>query len=130
MIAHPSTPSIASKWTFPGVLLRLEGIAVFAGAIATYAYQGFGWLPFFVLLLAPDLAMLAYLVNPRVGTLVYNVVHSYVLPLALAGGGVLAGFDLGLLLALIWLAHIGMDRTVGYGLKYFTSFKDTHLSRV
>ena len=60
----------------------------------------------------------------------YNVAHTYVLPVALAAIGVLAGSDLAVELGLIWLMHIGVDRAIGYGLKYPTGFKDTHLQRV
>ncbi len=56
--------------------------------------------------------------------------HTYALPLALAALGVLAGWDTAVQLALVWGAHIGMDRMLGYGLKYRTGFKDTHLQRV
>jgi hypothetical protein len=32
--------------------------------------------------------------------------------------------------ALIWLAHIGFDRALGYGLKYKAGFGFTHLGRI
>ena len=60
----------------------------------------------------------------------YNTVHTYALPVALAAAGVLAGADGLVAVSLIWIAHIGADRALGYGLKYPTDFKDTHLQRV
>jgi hypothetical protein len=114
----------------PKLLLHLEGLAVFGASIALYAYAGYGWLAFALLLLTPDLAMLGYLLNKRAGSIAYNLFHSYSLPLGLALVSLLSGSALGLQLGLIWLAHIGMDRSVGYGLKYASDFKDTHLSRV
>ena len=114
----------------PRVLLRLEGAAVLALAVAGYRASGGNWWLFALLLLAPDLAALGYLAGNRVGAATYNLVHTYVLPLALLGYGLWGASPLALSLALIWLAHIGMDRTVGYGLKYATAFKDTHLGRV
>lgn len=114
----------------PGLWLRLEGLTVLLTAVVLYAQLEAGWLLFALLLLTPDLAMLPYLINPRVGALVYNVVHSYVLPLALAAVAYVGGFPTLLPLALIWLAHIGMDRTAGYGLKYGDAFKHTHLQEV
>lgn len=119
-----------SKLSLPGVFLRLEGLAMLAAAVAAYAHQGFGWPLFALVLMAPDVVIAVYRVNRRVGAVAYNVIHSYILPLALAAVSSVIGFDLGLRLALIWLAHIGMDRAAGFGLKYFTSFKDTHLTRV
>ena len=114
----------------PRVLLRLEGAAVLALAVAGYRASGGNWWLFALLLLAPDLAALGYLAGNRVGAATYNLVHTYVLPLALLGYGLWGASPLALSLALIWLAHLGMDRAVGYGLKYATAFKDTHLGRV
>ena len=74
--------------------------------------------------------MLGYVAGPRVGALSYDLVHAYVGPLALGVVGVLVGADLAMELALIWAAHIGADRLLGYGLKYPSAFKDTHLQRV
>jgi hypothetical protein len=111
-------------------LLRLEGLAALLAAIAAYWYLGgSGWL-FVALLLAPDVSMLGYLRGPKTGALLYNAVHNYALALALTGAALAAGWSLGVLLGLILLAHIGMDRLLGYGLKYPTGFKDTHLQRV
>lgn len=118
-------------FTMPAVLLRLEGFIVLAVSIVLYWQftDASGWL-FIALLLVPDFAMLPYLINPQWGAISYNIVHSYTLPVTLAIVALLAGWTFGLALALIWTAHISMDRTVGYGLKYSLEFKDTHLGRV
>ena len=114
----------------PRSLLHLEGLAVLAGSVALYFDSGYDWLLLVVLFLAPDLSMVGYIGGPRLGALTYDVVHTYALPVALGVGGVLAGADTAIQLTLIWLAHIGLDRLLGYGLKYPTGFKDTHLQRV
>ena len=114
----------------PRLLLRLEGLAVFVAALVLYFDAGYGWLLLIVLALAPDLSMLGYLAGARIGSVSYDLVHTYVGPLALGVVGVLAGADTALQLALIWAAHIGADRLLGYGLKYPSAFKDTHLQRV
>ena len=114
----------------PTVLLRLEGATLMLGSAAAYFALGGGWLLFALLLLAPDVAMLGYLFGKRAGAHVYNLFHSYPLPAALLAFGFFVNQPLAVSVALIWLAHIGMDRAVGYGLKYASSFKDTHLSRV
>ena len=111
------------------MLLRLEGFAAFAAAVAFYAQAGFSWPVAALCFLAPDLAMLAYLAGPRAGAIAYNLAHTYALALALtlAGfGGVPAAAAGGL----IWIAHIGFDRALGYGLKYSSGFGDTHLGRI
>ena len=114
----------------PKVLLRVEGATMLAMSVGLYAYVSGNWLLFALLLLAPDLSALGYLAGARVGSITYNLAHIYLFPAALAAYGLLAPNSLALSLSLIWFAHIGMDRTVGYGLKYPTAFKDTHLSRV
>lgn len=100
------------KWWY-----RIEGAAVFVAALALYFHAGGPWWLLLVLGLAPDLSALGFLAGPRVGRLTYNLVHTYVGPVALAPISVIGGWPLGLQLALIWLAHIGIDRAVGYTLK-------------
>jgi uncharacterized protein DUF4260 len=112
------------------VTARLEGVFAFAAALALYLHLGYGSVPLIVLALAPDVSMLGYLGGDRIGALSYNVAHTYVGPLLLVSIGVLGGIDLAVQLALIWGAHIGADRALGYGLKYPTGFKQTHLQRL
>lgn len=111
-------------------LLRLEGLAVLALSVAAYAQFGAGWAFFAWLFLLPDLSFLAYLAGPRVGAMAYNAAHSYAGPLALLALGVLGAIPLALAAALVWCAHIGLDRALGYGLKYAEGFGSTHLGRV
>jgi hypothetical protein len=114
----------------PGVLLRMEGASILALSLCLYHSTGARWWIFAALFLWPDLSMLGYLISVRLGSSFYNLVHTYFLPLALAG---LAGLEHRtemLPFAFIWFAHIGFDRALGYGLKYPTFFKDTHLQRV
>lgn len=116
--------------SMPSILLRLEGLAVLAAAITLYAMNHFnGWV-FVTLLFVPDVSLLLMAVNARLGSIVYNIVHYYGIPVALGALALAAGWTPGLQIALIWFAHIGMDRTIGYGFKYVGQFKETHLSRV
>jgi hypothetical protein len=110
--------------------LRMEGAAAFAAAAALYAHAGLSWRLFALPFLVPDLAMLGYLAGARAGAVAYNVAHTYALALPLALAGFLAGEPAVLAVALIWVAHIGFDRALGYGLKYPSAFGDTHLGRV
>jgi hypothetical protein len=114
----------------PGVLLRLEGVLLLLVSVAAYEQLGGSWTLFAVLLLVPDLFMLGYLLNVRVGAVIYNVGHTLAVPLIAGCAALLTRtYDL-LPFVLIWTAHIAMDRTLGYGLKYPTYFRDTHLQRV
>jgi hypothetical protein len=100
-------------------------------ALSSYLYSrtGSSWWIFAALWLVPDLSMLGFLAGPRYGSWSYNAVHSYIAPVAVAFAGlVLHRSDL-LPFALIWFNHIGLDRMLGYGLKYPTGFGDTHLGR-
>jgi hypothetical protein len=111
----------------PANQLRIEGAGQFALAVWAYHQIDGNWIGFVVLFLVPDLSWLGYLGGNQVGAAVYNVVHNNLLPLALAALGFLDGDPLAIALALIWFAHIGADRLLGFGLKYSTGFKDTHL---
>ncbi|QWG15336.1 DUF4260 domain-containing protein [Bradyrhizobium sediminis] len=111
-------------------LLRLEGLALFAGMTLLYAVWEGSWWVYALLFLAPDLSFAGYLAGPRIGAAVYNAAHSYLAPMALMTTGLALPSPLTLSLAMIWLAHIGIDRALGYGLKYSTGFGFTHLGRI
>ena len=114
----------------PHLLLRLEGLAVVAAAVVLYFHEDFGWILFVALILAPDLSFAGYAFGPKVGAIAYDTVHTEFFAVALGTVGVVADSSAATKIALIWLAHIGADRLLGYGLKYPTAFKDTHFSRV
>ncbi|NMM38629.1 MAG: DUF4260 domain-containing protein [Glaciimonas sp.] len=114
----------------PIVLLKLEGFVVFFLALVIYWQQSFGWTLFWSTVLLPDLALLGYLVNAKVGATTYNITHSKLLPGALAVVAIATGNALFSALALIWFVHIGVDRMLGYGLKYPEGFKVTHLGTI
>ena len=111
-------------------MLRLEGLTLFAGMTLLYAVWGGSWWIYAILFLVPDLSFAAYLAGPRIGAIVYNAAHSYMAPVALMTAGFALASPLVLSIAMIWLAHIGIDRALGYGLKYATGFGFTHLGRI
>lgn len=112
-------------------LLRLEGLGLLVLAVLLYANTNLSWLAFAVFFLAPDVSFLGYLAGPRVGAIAYNIAHDTFIPIMLVVGGYfLAANHIVLATALIWLAHIGFDRALGYGLKYEAGFGFTHLGRV
>ncbi|MBO9643003.1 MAG: DUF4260 domain-containing protein [Pseudacidovorax sp.] len=115
------------------LLLRAEGAALLVFAVLAYAQLAPGqWGRFAALLLLPDLAMLGYLAGPAIGARAYNAAHSVVGPVLLAAAGFFLPAQAALLwpLSAIWLAHIGLDRLLGYGLKYGRAFGHTHLGRL
>ena len=110
------------------MILRLEGLAAAAVTAVLYARTGASWWLFAALWLAPDLSMLGYLFGSCRGARIYNAVHAYVAPAALGLSALLLHASGLLPFALIWANHIGVDRLLGYGLKYSDGFKWTHLS--
>ncbi len=111
----------------PAVVLRLEALLLLAAALVAYHLLGGSRGTFALTFLLPDLSLLAYLAGPRAGALCYNAAHSTLAPGALALAALAAGIPGLGLAAAIWLGHIGLDRALGYGLKYQTSFASTHL---
>ena len=116
--------------TRPAILLRIEEATLLILTLFAYQHLHASWLLFAILFLTPDLFMLGYLINPRIGAATYNLVHTLTLPFALLFLSYLQHWQRALAIALIWTAHIALDRLLGYGLKYPTFFKDTHLQHI
>jgi Domain of unknown function (DUF4260) len=132
-LAQADTTGAAASGAVTGglrTLLRLEGLTLFLGMTLLYAVWGGAWWVYLVVFLVPDLSMAAYLAGPKVGAIVYNAAHSYMVPMSLMVTGFGMESPLTLSIAMIWLAHIGVDRALGFGLKYATGFGFTHLGRI
>jgi hypothetical protein len=114
----------------PRILLHLEGAALLVLSILLYQHTRASWWQFLILFMAPDVSILGYLVNARVGAVTYNAIHTYIGPILLAMYLIAALRPELLSFAVIWLAHIGFDRMLGFGLKYQNGFRDTHLNPV
>jgi hypothetical protein len=112
----------------PLVLLRSEGVALLALAIVLYGRSGWSWWLLVALLPAPDLGLLGYPQSKRAGAVAYDLTHTDLPPAAFGVAGVLTGLGLAVVLALVWFAHIGMDRALGLGLQYPDGSGRTHLS--
>ena len=127
------TKNVEATGTVSGgvkTLLRLEGLTLFAGMTALYVFWGGPWWLYAVLFFAPDLSFAGYLAGPKIGAWVYNAMHTTIVPMAMLTVGFGFAPPPVLSLALIWLAHIGFDRALGYGLKYSAGFGFTHLGRI
>lgn len=121
------TPLVGSVIGAPKALLRFEGATLFAASIALFAVQGLQWWVYPALLLVPDIFMLGYLRNTKLGSIIYNLGHSYPIAALVTVLGFVLASPLTIGIGAIWFGHIGWDRMFGYGLKYGTSFKHTHL---
>lgn len=114
----------------PRLLLRFEAVVLAGAALVLYFHLDYNVLALVALLVAVDLSLLGFLLGPRLGTFTYNLAHTTAFPLILGAIGVLGDGSIAIQVALAWLAHIGVDRALGFGLKYPSAFSDTHLQRV
>ena len=112
------------------IILRAEGFAIFAFALVAYAFYGLGWKTFFIFFLLPDIAFAGYLIGARAGAISYNLTHSSIGAFGCLIAGLLSVSSIWTATGLIWLAHIGFDRVLGYGLKYSQGFRYTHLGLI
>jgi hypothetical protein len=110
--------------------LRVEGLAVLVAGAVAFGRLGGDFLWFLPALLLPDLAIAGYLAGPRVGAFVYNLIHNWGLGLAVTAAGLALGIVPLMLAGTLLIAHAGMDRAAGYGLKLASGFGDTHLGRI
>jgi len=111
-------------------ILRLEGFCVLVAASVAYSKFGFGWGTFALYFLTPDISLLGYLAGSKVGAISYNLAHSYIGAIACLVAGFVLPAPVILCTGIIWCAHIGFDRALGYGLKYSDGFSFTHLGRI
>lgn len=111
-------------------LLKLEEAAMFLFCIFLFSKLDFAWWWFPALLLLPDISMIGYLVNPKVGAFAYNLAHHRLTATIIAFYAIACGDDYWKLIAIIFFAHISFDRTLGYGLKYNDNFQNTHLGTI
>lgn len=111
-------------------IIRLEGLAIFILSVVLYHYFAGNWFMFALLLFIPDISMIGYFKDKRLGALTYNLAHNYIAPiLVLFTGAFLANIFI-INCGFILLAHVAMDRMLGFGLKYPSSFKDTHIQKI
>jgi uncharacterized protein DUF4260 len=135
--ALPGLAMRARRPTSPGMTdgavrtwLRLEGLAAFGAGLGLFVASGGNWLLIVPLILLPDISAAGYLAGPRVGAFAYNAFHTWASGILTLGIGVWLGSSTVVMAAAILIAHVGMDRAAGYGLKLPTSFQDTHLGRM
>lgn len=112
------------------VLIRFEEVALFLLSIYLFSITDFTWWWFPALLFIPDVSMVGYLLNPKVGAYLYNVIHHRAVALLIYGCGLFWDQSLVILIGIILFAHSTLDRALGYGLKYSTSFFHTHLGNI
>jgi hypothetical protein len=124
--SHPTDKADGGVRTW----LRLEGVAALVAGLAVYGVSDGNWLLLVPLLLLPDASAVGYLAGPRIGALTYNAAHNWAVGLAVLGLGVWLQAPMIQLAGAVLVAHVGMDRAAGYGLKLPSSFGDTHLGRI
>lgn len=111
-------------------LLKLEYFGLFLFSIILFSQLDFAWWIYPLLFLVPDIGMLGYLINNKIGAYTYNLCHHLGVAVAFLMYGALMTNPLCTLFGTILLGHSSFDRLVGYGLKYTDSFKHTHLNNL
>ncbi|MBJ7539762.1 DUF4260 domain-containing protein [Marinomonas transparens] len=111
-------------------VLRIEGVAILTLSSIAFAHCEASWTLFAILFLVPDFSLIGYLLGSKTGAIAYNITHSLIGPLICIGAGLLSENSLTIAIGLIWSAHIGFDRGLGYGLKYQSGFRYTHLGMI
>jgi type IV secretory pathway TrbD component len=128
-VAEPAT-ELGVVSGAPRLWLRAEGLAALAAGVGLYLHLGGQLIWLVPLLLAVDISMVGYGVGPRPGAFVYNLAHNWAAGITVLGAAWWLGSPAVALAGAILVAHTGMDRAAGYGLKYPTAFADTHLGRL
>lgn len=111
-------------------LLKLEELFMFALTIFLFSRMDFAWWWYPALLFTPDLSMIGYLINPKIGAVTYNSIHHKALGISLYVLGIMFASQPLQLAGLILFGHSSMDRVLSYGLKYSDSFQHTHLGMI
>ena len=115
----------------PILYQRIEAAFIFLASLIVYLHLGYKWYWFVIFLFTVDISMIGYITkNSKIGALGYNLGHSFSLPIILLVAGIFSSSSILIGGSLIWLAHIGFDRALGYGLKLNSGFQDTHLGKV
>ena len=112
------------------MILKVEELGQFVLGIVLFSQLQYDWWVFLVWILVPDIGMLGYLINTKIGAITYNVFHHKGIAIMLLLMGMFFLGDVCTLVGIILFSHASMDRIFGYGLKYSDSFKRTHLGTI
>ncbi len=130
MACIPSGGNVAAPKSDMEKAIKLEELGMFLLSILLFGQLDFVWWWFPLLLLAPDISMVGYAFNPRIGAFLYNIFHHKGIAVVVFGMGFLAGDQILMLAGIILFGHASMDRIFGYGLKFSDSFMNTHLGPI
>ena len=111
-------------------VIQLEESGMLLLSIYLFSLLPYLWWWYLVLILAPDLSMLGYLFDKKIGAIIYNIFHHKGIAIAVYVAGCYVHDNLLQLIGVILLGHSGLDRLLGYGLKTYRGFKFTHLGEI
>lgn len=120
----------------PKLIIKLENLAVFFLSVYLILItpdNGFflqNWYLIILIWLSIDLSMIGYFINKKLGSIIYNLIHNYLLALFIIIFGNYAGSPNLIVVGYILLSHVSLDRFLGFGLKYPSDFKDTHIQKL
>lgn len=116
------------------ILLKLEELAMFIASLFVLYVSHADWWWYLILVIAPDISMLGYLVNTKVGAWCYNLFHHKGIAILVFVIGwwcaLILSHETAPLLGIALFGHSSMDRFFGFGLKTEEGFKFTHLGKI
>lgn len=110
--------------------LKLEQIAFFVLGFFLFSQTNYSWWWFLALFFVPDISILGYLVNSKIGAIFYNIFHHYAVAILLYFIGIYFRINELQIIGSVFFSHSAFDRMLGFGLKYSDDFKNTHLGRI
>lgn len=111
-------------------VLKLEELAIFACCTALLYFHEVPWWAYLLLALGPDVGMIGYLINSKIGAYTYNLFHHKAVAFGFIAAGLFMPNESVMVTGIILLGHSSMDRVFGFGLKHTDDFKNTHLGRI
>ncbi|MBF4466772.1 DUF4260 domain-containing protein [Flavobacterium sp. LC2016-12] len=111
-------------------IIKLEELGLFILGIYLFSLLNYEWWWFLALILVPDFSMLGYVFDTKIGAFLYNIFHHRGIAVLLYIIGCYFKIEILQLTGIILFSHSSMDRFFGYGLKYESGFKYTHLGEI
>ena len=111
-------------------VIQLEELGLLLLGIYFFSLLNYQWWWFLVLILVPDFSMIGYVFGSKAGASSYNLFHHRGIAVLVYLAGIYFHQNEIQLAGVILFSHSSFDRMLGYGLKYETGFKYTHLGLI
>lgn len=110
--------------------LRIEEFCMLLLGTFLFSKLSIDWWWFLILFLTPDIGMLGYLKDSKLGAITYNLLHHKGIAIILYLTGIILKNEILQFIGLLIFSHASFDRMLGYGLKFKDNFNNTHLGKI